>query len=423
MRRQLALLSLATTALVVIALLIPLGLLVRQQASDRARADGERRAQSIASLIALAVTLDVDPDSIDAALGSLRDGEIVVLNDRSTIGTALPGQGAMVDEAFASQATVAMLVDAGWEMALPVIGREEVVVVDVLVTTAELSNGVTEAWVLLAILGVVLVVAAVLVADRLGAGLVKPIGELAAAAHRMGEGDLTVRIAPGEPEEVREVGEAFNHLAGRLSHLLAEEREAVADLSHRLRTPLTSLRLQAEKVSDPVDRTAVISQVDRLEHSIDQLILATRAGQSSETVERCNLDDVVLDRAAFWQVLADEQDREMTVNVGASGVELAIAAETVGTVIDVLVGNVFAHTEAGTALSIGTGESGNRPWLEVSDHGAGFGDESLLGRGMSGRGSTGLGLDIARRAAETTGGEIEIVTRPNGGARVRVWFG
>ncbi|NIT76488.1 MAG: two-component sensor histidine kinase, partial [Thermoplasmata archaeon] len=69
------------------------------------------------------------------------------------------------------QATITMVVDGGWELALPVIGREGSAVVDVFVTDAELTEGVFEAWVLLASLGVVLVVAAVLVADRLGASL------------------------------------------------------------------------------------------------------------------------------------------------------------------------------------------------------------------------------------------------------------
>ncbi|NIT76487.1 MAG: HAMP domain-containing protein, partial [Thermoplasmata archaeon] len=63
-------------------------------------------------------------------------------------------------------------------------------------------------------------------------------------ARRMGEGDLDARVEPSEPEEIRDVGEAFNQLARRLDQLLVEERESVADLSHRLRTPLTSLRLQ-----------------------------------------------------------------------------------------------------------------------------------------------------------------------------------
>ena len=58
MRRRLAVLSLATTALVVIALLIPLALLVRRQAGDRARLEGERTAQATAALVALTMSLD-----------------------------------------------------------------------------------------------------------------------------------------------------------------------------------------------------------------------------------------------------------------------------------------------------------------------------------------------------------------------------
>jgi len=147
----------------------------------------------------------------------------------------------------------------GWEIALPVIGRDDSAVVDVLVTDAELTRGVLSAWVLLGVLGVVLVGAAVLVADRLGAGLVRPIKELANAARGMSEGNLEARVEPSEPEEIRDVGGAFNQLANRLDQLLMEERESVAELSHRLRTPMASLRLQVEKVSDMKDREQVLS--------------------------------------------------------------------------------------------------------------------------------------------------------------------
>ena len=73
----------------------------------------------------------------------------------------------------------------------------------------------------------------------------------------MSEGNLEARVEPSEPEEIRDVGEAFNQLANRLDQLLMEERESVADLSHRLRTPMASLRLQVEKVGDKEDRVQV----------------------------------------------------------------------------------------------------------------------------------------------------------------------
>ncbi|MGD2060087.1 MAG: HAMP domain-containing sensor histidine kinase, partial [Acidimicrobiia bacterium] len=310
--------------------------------------------------------------------------------------------------------------DGGWEVALPVIGRDDSAVVDVFVTDAELTEGVLSAWILLIALGVVLVVAAVLVADRLGANLVRPIRDLATAARRMGDGDLDARVEPSDPEEIREVGEAFNQLARRLDQLLVEERESVADLSHRLRTPLTSLRLQAEKTKDPDDRAQILAQVDRIEQAIDQLILAARAG-SRGGAGGCELDEVLRDRAVFWQVLAEEQGRTMNVETGAARVELNLAREALEALIDALVGNVFDHTPPGTDFALSTGNRDGRAWLEIYDRGPGFPESPFLQRGRSGAGSTGLGLDIVRRTAELTGGTIEVSNGSHGG-RVRVWF-
>lgn len=419
MRRRLALLSLATTTLVVVALLVPLGLLVRRQADDRARVQAEREAQATAGL--MAVSFDAEPEQIGEAVNPLGEGRIVSLPDGRTLGRALPGQGTLMDAARDSQATITRVVDGGWEVALPVIGRDGVAVVDVFVPDSELTDGVAEAWTLLAVLGVVLIGAAVWVADRLGVSLVSGITGLAEAAHRMGEGDLQARVAPAEPQEIREVGKAFNQLAVRLDHLLTEEREAVADLSHRLRTPLTSLRLQAEKIKDPEDRQDILGHLARLERSIDQLILAARRG-SREPEPTCSLDTVVVERADFWRVLAEEQDRQMRVSTGAPGAEVTTPAEDVAAVVDSLIDNVFAHTPPGVAFDLRTGVEGGRPWLEVADEGPGFSDMTLVGRGMSGRGSTGLGLDIVRRTAELSDGYLEMSNRPGGGASLKVWF-
>ncbi|MGH8913945.1 MAG: HAMP domain-containing protein [Acidimicrobiia bacterium] len=422
MRRRLAILSLATTILVVIAFLVPLGLLVRRQASDRARLDAERSAQSTASLIALAVVIDADPAAIESAVGSLQPGTIVVVSRDLVFGEPLPSQGSLAEAALARQATLSEEVEGGWELALPVIGRESTAVVDVFVTDEELTEGVIEAWLLLALLGVVLVGVAAWVADRLGQSLVRPIVGLASAARQLGDGDLETRVQVSEPGEIREVGESFNWLAGRLEELLAEEREAAADLSHRLRTPLTSLRLQAESLSDPVDREAMLSQVDRLEDAIDRLIQDTR---SERVVGRAgsDLSAVVRARSAFWAVLADEQKRSMSLDVAPDPLAVALAAEAVEAVVDALIGNIFAHTAPGTGFQVAVGTEGGRPWLEVADEGPGFAVAGLGGRGVSGGGSTGLGLDIVRRTAELVDGSMKMNNRPGGGAVVRVWFG
>jgi signal transduction histidine kinase len=137
---------------------------------------------------------------------------------------------------------------------------------------------------------------------------------------------------------------------------------------------------------------------------------------------RCPLDPVVADRAAFWRILAEEEARTLEVDTGAPGVVLDVARESLEALIDSLVGNVFAHTPPGTNLSLSTGETADRPWLEVNDNGPGFPGRHVVERGKSERGSTGLGLDIAKRTAELTGGTLETTTT-EAGARVTVWFG
>jgi signal transduction histidine kinase len=422
-RRRLAILSLATTTLVVISFLIPLGLLVRQQAENRARSEAERSAQSTVQLLALAASLEgATPDTIEAAVSPLDPGTIVVFSDGTEFGERVGSQGSLVPAALEEGATISDLVGGGWELALPVIGREGSAVVDVFVSDDRLNQGVAQAWLLLGLLGILLVAIAVGVADRLGQNLVRPIADLAWTARRLGEGDLDARARLGDPDEIRAVGESINWLAGRLEELLAEEREAAADLSHRLRTPLTALRLQAEKVTDRAQREDLLAQVDRLEEAIDRVILETRSERGSGPASS-DLASVVSARIAFWRVLAEEQGRTLALDLGDGGQHVPLSAEAVEAMIDALIGNVFAHTAPGTAFRVSVGSDEGRPWLEVSDEGTGFSNLGLAKRGVSGAGSTGLGLDIVRRTAERVGGSMEMNDRPGAGAVVRVWLG
>lgn len=426
MRRRLVVVGLATSLLIVISLIVPLGLLVRRQAADSARVTTEREAQSTAALVALAVSIEGGSEALDAMALRLDPGVIIVLDDGTLLGEPSAGQGTLVEAAFDRQATLTAQVDGGWEIALPVIGADSTVVVDGFASDEELTSGVLAAWGWLLLLALMLIGVSVLVADRLGRRLVEPMRELAGTAHLMSEGDIDARVGVEEmvavPEEIVDVGRALNTLASRLDHLLKEERETIADLSHGLRTPLTSLRLQADRLSDPAERREILGQVDRLEEAVDWLIEQSRAERESAP-EVILLDQVVAGRAAFWRVLAEEQEREFTVSLEADDAALSLPAHELEMVIDTLIGNVFEHTPAGTGMRIETGEETNRLWLQLSDEGPGFTDMSVVQRGASGSGSTGLGLDIARRTAERTGGSLEIRAGQDGGAVVRVWFG
>jgi signal transduction histidine kinase len=103
--------------------------------------------------------------------------------------------------------------------------------------------------------------------------------------------------------------------------------------------------------------------------------------------------------------------------VGVSEVDLSAS-------LDALLGNVFSHTPEGTAFAVTvTGRPGGGARLVVEDSGPGFAAVDAVRRGASGAGSTGLGLDIARRTARSSGGDLTLGTSDSGGARVVIDLG
>jgi signal transduction histidine kinase len=283
---------------------------------------------------------------------------------------------------------------------------------------------------MLALLGVFLVGVATLAADRLARSIVRPVAALSEAARSLGAGNLDTRVVPDGTPEIAEVGEAFNFLAERLGVLLSAERESVADLSHRLRTPLTALRLQAETLNDKDESAALLADIDQLERAVDHMIEEARRPPSHLQAGWASRDDMVADlaavvrhRATFWKVLADEQGRDVTIHTSGGELFVGLSPDELGAVVDTLLENVFSYTPPGTGYSVTAGAgSRDTAWLVIEDDGPGFPDTAVVERGTSGSGSTGLGLDIVRRAAQRAGGRMHVSNRRQGGAHIQVVF-
>ena len=249
MRRRLALAAAAITTTIVLAFAIPLGLIIRTVANDRAITTAERAAQAIAPVLATGV----DPAVIASVVANVSDpltaDVSVVVADDSVIGTPVEIDDS-ITLARLDFKSFSTLVPGGRRVLVPVQRTDGTIdVVTVFVPSNQLEKGVRTAWLLLTGLSVTLVAVAVAVADRLARTIVVPVGELAATAERLGQGELDARVEPAGPPEIVEVGHVLNRLAGRIGDLLAAERELVADLSHRLRTPITALRLDADSLN------------------------------------------------------------------------------------------------------------------------------------------------------------------------------
>ncbi|MEV5895201.1 sensor histidine kinase [Nonomuraea fuscirosea] len=407
MRRWLALLVAATTSLVLIALLVPMALLIRAVAENGAMS----RATTAAESVAVAVGTD--------------ELAVAVEQVSRPVTVFLPGGGLLGAEAARSDAvrlaatgrSVTAEAPGGREVLVSAQSPEGTAVIRVFVADAELMRGVRAAWLALLLLGLGLVVLGIALADRLALAVTRPVDGLARVSHRLAGGDLSARAEPGGPPEVRSVALALNHLAARIDELLVAERESVADLSHRLRTPLTGLRLDAESLRDPEEAARVQARVDALERAVSSVI--TEARHRSAGRESCDAAAVVRERVRFWSVLAEDQGREVMVSLPDGPLPVGVGAEELAASVDALLGNVFAHTPEGVSMAVRLRPRPTGALLTVEDAGPGF-EPALLGRGNSGGGSTGLGLDIARRTAESSGGGLTVSRSADGGARVEV---
>ncbi|MET8307259.1 HAMP domain-containing sensor histidine kinase [Micromonospora sp. NPDC005173] len=420
MRARLALLVAAVSVLTLIAFLVPLALLVRTVAEDRATVRATADAQSLVPVVgtADAATIRLTVEQLAAESGRpvsvfLPDGTVLGAQTPRTPAVALAERGQSLTGESA----------AGREVVIAVQGRADGTgVIRTVVPRDELTSGVTRSWLVLALLGVVLVLIGLAVADRLARTLVRPISELSAVSNRLANAELDARVVPAGPAELREVAGALNHLAGRIQVLLLQEREQVADLSHRLRTPLTALRLEAESLRDPDDAARITAAADGLERAVTGLIRQARWRRPPAGVVTADAATIVGDRVAFWSVLAEDTGRAVTLDLAPGPLPVGVPPDDLAAAVDALLGNVFAHTPDGTSFAVRLAQEAGQVLLTITDEGPGM-PAGAVRRGASAAGSTGLGLDIARRAAQAGGGRLELRTGPGGGAQVLLRLG
>ncbi|MFJ3893953.1 ATP-binding protein [Streptomyces sp. NPDC090083] len=436
MRWALVRVCLAIAAMVVVAFAVPLGLVIKEMARDRAFSNAEREAAAVAP--ALSITTDrTELEKVVASAGSNSGAD-------SGMAVHIPaGDGeAAVDigpqrAADKDIATVRKLgrastteVPGGSVLLQPVaLSSGEISVVEVYVPEAEVSNGVGTAWAVLAGVGIALIVGSVAVADRLGVRMVQPAQRLVEGAHELGEGKLGARVPEEGPTELRLAAVAFNSMADQVVQLLANERELAADLSHRLRTPLTVLRLNAASLGEGPAAEQTRTAVAQLEKEVDTIIRTAREAKPQTVAAGpgagCDAAEVVRERMRFWSALAEDEGRKVRVAGVERPVRIPVARADLVAALDALLGNVFRHTPEGTAFAVDVHNAEDAVIMLVSDAGSGIRDPEAAmarGRGSGSAGSTGLGLDIVRRLAEATGGDVRIGSSVLGGTEVRIWI-
>jgi len=436
MRRSLITTVAAAVTMVLLAMLVPMALLLRGYALEDRISRAALEVQATETVVSGAGD---NPGAVAAYLDKINRGtgiDTTVLypgEDPSTDVGPDPGEDYRVVDARTTGRARLDDADGGAEFLVPVslggssAAADNTPVIRVVVhEPGWTESGILRSWLVLLLLGLALLAGALVLADRLGRSFVQPIRALAAHAQQLGDRRRPEPIEPTGPTEVRELTGAMNRLVGRVEVLLERERAGVADISHRLRTPITALRLRVEALPDDDDRVRLAADLDDLEAMVDHVVRESRRSEREGLAPSTDGVAVLADRVRFWEPLAEDQDRELRLTVSAPGpVRIRSSEEDLVALVDVLLDNVFTHSPEGAPVDVTVAP---RPEgglvLTVEDGGTGFPEDlDVVQRGTSGAGSTGLGLAIADKTATESGGGLSLGVSSYGGARVVVELG
>jgi len=282
----------------------------------------------------------------------------------------------------------------------------------------------------LAAIGIAALVAGMLLAFGLAGSLSRPLTRLAAAARRLGEGDLSARAGDvSGASEVEELGQSFDEMADRLERSAQAQREFVANASHQLRTPLTAMKLRLEgAIAEAADEElrgrleAADREVDRLSGIVDRLLVMAREIEEGISAS-VDLREAV-DRAVIrWNERAGQRDS--TVVAQGDGGSARVDPTDLDQILDNLLDNATAYAPG--EVTIESGGSNGRVFVAVRDRGPGIAPQDLArvterfyrGRGVPSGGS-GLGLAISRQLVEKWGGTLDVQSAHGEGTRVEV---
>jgi len=265
--------------------------------------------------------------------------------------------------------------------------------------------------------------------------LVKPLEQLADAAHRFGSGDTSARAKLSRNDELGDVGAAFDDMADRTSNLILSQRQLMADVSHELRTPLARIRVALELAAeDPGAAKDVLADVGTDLDEIDQLIadILTTARLDSDAAPITRQDTTVGEVAsqAAERFTSRHPGRSLEQKLAENDRHFECDPQLLRRALDNLLDNAAKYSPADKPVSLRVVPNGAAVAFEVVDRGIGMTPDELARAGTPfwradgsrtrKTGGVGLGLALARRIARAHGGNVTLASTPGEGTTVRL---
>lgn len=276
--------------------------------------------------------------------------------------------------------------------------------------------------------------------------LTRPIGLLRDGAQKIGEGDLTHRIRITTRDELGDLAREFNVMAAKLQELDQLKQDFVSNVTHELRSPLTSLRGYVELLlregAGPINEEqrefliVIKNNSLRLARFIDNLLDVAKieAGKIELHPERIRLQDLALETTIVFRPIAQEKQVEFRTEMAPHLRPIEGDADKLLEVLTNLLSNAFKFTPPGGQVTLSAAEETDGVHIQVKDTGIGIPQESLgiifnkfeqvkptQGLARKTKGS-GLGLTIVKGIIEAHGGRVWIESQLNAGTTVHVFL-
>ena len=267
----------------------------------------------------------------------------------------------------------------------------------------------------------------------------RPVQRVAAAARGMARGLTSQRVQIGGSQEARELAESFNQMAEEVERQQTALRDFLANVSHDLQTPLTSIngfsralldRVMADDAGKDNAYRIIEDESRRLLRLVEGLLDLSRIESGAVQVElaRVEVRPLVAHVAELFALRAADLDVRLEV-LSEEVPEVLGDWDRLEQVLGNLVDNALRHTaQGGQVLLSMRRESDSSVGIGVADTGVGIPEESLphlfdryyRTDRPGAQGGTGLGLAIARELVRAQGGEIQVSSRPGAGTTFRV---
>lgn len=266
------------------------------------------------------------------------------------------------------------------------------------------------------ITALLLTLAAVLTARRMG----RPLRRLTQAAEALGRGEETPPLPEEGSDDIRRTAAAFNRMQTRIRRFVEDRTRMMAAISHDLRTPITSLRLQAEFVEDAAIRRKLVSTLDEMKAMTEATLAFAREDAADESTRTVNIDALVASLCDDFADLGHD-----VVAADSERIPWRCRPDALRRALRNVIENAVRYGDRARVQL-----SPSKEWLEIiiDDDGPGIPEKDhervfapfvrLESSRNRSTGGVGLGLSIARTILHAHGGEITLANREGGGLRL-----